>query len=118
MPRTTVTFFSIHMLFFIAFYIEIIRALNPVADCMTWFKFDKCIMPNNKNVYMCAIYMPPDKNVYYMYRKYNIDVFDVLQEHIEHFSALGTVSIIGGTTIFILKSKFTTVHTKSTVTYS
>jgi hypothetical protein len=52
-------------------------------------------MPNNKNVYMCAIYMSPDKNVYYMYRKYNIDVFDVLQEHIEHFSALGTVSIIG-----------------------
>jgi hypothetical protein len=34
--------------------------------------------------------------VYYMYRKYNIDVFDVLQEHIEHFSALGTVSVIGG----------------------
>jgi hypothetical protein len=29
------------------------------------------------------------------YRKYNIDVFDVLQEHIEHFSALGTVSVIG-----------------------
>lgn len=42
---------------------------------------------------MCAIYMPPDKNV--QHRKYNIDVFDVLQEHIEHFSALGTVSVIG-----------------------
>jgi hypothetical protein len=50
-------------------------------------------MPKNKNVYMCAIYMSPDKNVHY--RKYNIDVFDVLQEHIEHFSALGTVSVIG-----------------------
>ena len=37
--------------------------------------------------------MPPDKNVYY--RKYNVDVFDVLQEHIEHFSALETVSVIG-----------------------
>jgi hypothetical protein len=37
--------------------------------------------------------MPPDKNVYY--RKYNIDVFDVLQEHIEHVSAWGTVSVIG-----------------------
>jgi hypothetical protein len=42
---------------------------------------------------MCAIYMPPDKTVYY--RKYNIDVFDVVQEHIERFSALGTVSVIG-----------------------
>ena len=60
---------------------------------MIWFKFDKYIMPNNKNVNMCAIYMPSDKSVYY--RKYNIDVFDVLQERIEHFSALGTVSVIG-----------------------
>jgi hypothetical protein len=64
------------------FITEIVKC---VADCMIWFKFDKCIMPNNKNVYMCAIYMPPDKNVYY--RKYIIDVFDVLQEHIEDFSA-------------------------------
>ena len=37
--------------------------------------------------------MPPDKTVYY--RKYNIDVFDVVQQHIERFSALGTVSVIG-----------------------
>ncbi|VDI64106.1 Hypothetical predicted protein [Mytilus galloprovincialis] len=37
--------------------------------------------------------MPPDKNVYY--KKYDIDVFDVLQEQIEHFSNLGTVAVIG-----------------------
>jgi hypothetical protein len=55
-------------------YVEIVKC---VADCMIWFKFDKCIMPNNKNVYMCAIFLPPDKNVYY--RKYNIGVFDVQQ---------------------------------------
>jgi hypothetical protein len=36
--------------------------------------------------------MPPDKKVYY--RKYNVDVFDVLQEHIENISALGTVSVV------------------------
>ena len=36
-------------------YVEIVKC---VADCMIWFKFDKCIMPNNKNVhYIC---MPTD----------------------------------------------------------
>jgi hypothetical protein len=32
--------------------------LRYLADCMIWFKFEKCIMPNNKNVhYIC---MPTD----------------------------------------------------------
>jgi hypothetical protein len=36
-------------------YVEIVKC---VADSMIWFKFDKCIMPNNKNVhYIC---MPTD----------------------------------------------------------
>ena len=38
------------------------------VDCMIWFKLDKCIMSDDKNLYMCAIYIPPDKNVFY--RKY------------------------------------------------
>jgi hypothetical protein len=33
---------------------------------------------------MCAIYIPPDKNVFY--RKYEYDIFDVLQEEIELYS--------------------------------
>jgi hypothetical protein len=37
--------------------------------------------------------MPPDRNVFY--RKYDCDVFDVLQEQVEIFNALGTVSVIG-----------------------
>ncbi|XP_071123308.1 uncharacterized protein [Mytilus edulis] len=37
--------------------------------------------------------MPPYKNVYY--RKYDIDVFDNLQEHIEMFSNIGNVAVIG-----------------------
>ncbi|VDI17162.1 Hypothetical predicted protein [Mytilus galloprovincialis] len=37
--------------------------------------------------------MPPDKNVFY--RKCDKDVFDILQENIEHYSTLGTVAVIG-----------------------
>ena len=38
-------------------YVEIVKC---VADCMIWFKFDKCIMPNNKNVHYMYICMPTD----------------------------------------------------------
>jgi hypothetical protein len=38
-------------------------------------------MSDDKNLYMCAIYIPPDKNVFY--REYECDIFDVLQEEIE-----------------------------------
>jgi hypothetical protein len=40
-------------------------------------------MSDDKNLHMCAIYIPPDKNVFY--RKYECDIFDVLQAEIEYF---------------------------------
>jgi hypothetical protein len=42
---------------------------------------------------MCAIYIPPDKNIFY--RKYECDIFDVLQEEIELYSVDGNVAVIG-----------------------
>ena len=42
-------------------YIEIVKCC---VDCMIWFKIDKSIMPNCVDLYMCAIYMPPDRNVF------------------------------------------------------
>ena len=52
-------------------------------------------MIDDKNLYtgMCAIYIPPDKNVFY--RKYECDIFDVLQEEIELYSVDGNVAVIG-----------------------
>ena len=37
-------------------------------------------MSDDKNLYMFDIYIPPDKKVFY--RKYECDIFDVLQEEI------------------------------------
>jgi hypothetical protein len=66
---------------------------------------------------MCAIYIPSDKNVFY--RKYECDIFDVLQAEIELFSVDGNVAVIGDrTSVFILKCKFTTGFTESSVTNS
>ena len=42
-----------------------IKVIKNEADCMIWFKVDKIIMPNNMDLYMCVIYMPPDKNIFY-----------------------------------------------------
>ena len=60
---------------------------------MIWFKLDKCIMSDDKNLYMCAVYIPTEKNVFY--RKYECDIFDVLQEEIELYSVDGNVAVIG-----------------------
>ena len=72
---------------------KFIEFIECCVDCMIWFKIDKDIMFDNKNLYICAINMPPDKNVYY--RKYEHDVFDVLQEKIEMFSELGNIAVLG-----------------------
>ena len=71
-------------------YIKIVKCC---ADSMIWLKFDKSFMLNTTDLYMCAIYIPPDRNVFY--RKYICDVFEILQEQIEYFSSLGTVSVLG-----------------------
>lgn len=70
-----------------------ITFVKSCVDCMIWFKVDKSILCDNTDLYICSIYMPPYKNVYY--RKYDIDVFDNLQEHIEMFSNIGNVAVIG-----------------------
>ena len=50
-------------------------------------------MLNNTDLHMCAIYMPPDRNIFY--KKYNCNVFEILQKQIEYVSSLGTVSVLG-----------------------
>ena len=71
-------------------YLEVLKCC---ADSMIWLKISNSIMSDCKDLYLCAIYVPPDKNIFY--RKYDCDVFEVLQEHIEHYGALGNIAIIG-----------------------
>ena len=60
-------------------------------------------MLNNTDLYMCAIYMPPDRNIFY--KKYNCNVFEILQKQIEYVSSLGTVSVLGDINGWVVTEK-------------
>jgi hypothetical protein len=72
---------------------QYIKFVTCCTDSMIWYKFDKSVMLNDEELYMCTSYLPPDRNVFY--RKYNCDGFEILQEQIEYFWTLGTVSVTG-----------------------
>jgi hypothetical protein len=53
--------------------------------------FSHTVLRNSPSANFLII--PPDKNVFY--RKYECDIFDVLQEEIELYSVDGNVAVIG-----------------------
>lgn len=70
-----------------------IEIINCCADSMIWIKISNDIMSDSKYLYLCSMYMPPDNNR--CYQKYEYDVFEVLQEQIEHYCVLGNTVVIG-----------------------
>ena len=70
-----------------------IEFLNSSVDSIIWFKINKSLLYDNKDMYICASYVPPDKNVFY--RKYECDVFEVIEQQIEHYNGLGNIAVIG-----------------------
>ena len=62
---------------------QYIKFVACYADSMIWYKFDKSVMLNDEELYMCFSYLPPDRKVFY--RKYNCDGFEIIQEQIEYF---------------------------------
>ena len=68
-----------------------IEMLNCCAYSMIWIKISNAI--DSKDLYLCSIYMPPDNNIFY--QKYEYDIFEVLQEQIEHYCVLGNTVVIG-----------------------
>ena len=69
-----------------------IEILNCCADSMIWIITSNAIMSDSKDLYLCFIYMPPDNNIFD--QKYEYNVFEVLQEQIEHYCVLGNTVII------------------------
>jgi hypothetical protein len=59
---------------------QYIKFVTCCADSMIWYTFDKSIMLNDEDLYMCSSYVPPDRYVFYT--KYNCDGFEILQEQI------------------------------------
>jgi hypothetical protein len=38
--------------------------VKTCVDSIVWLKVDKSIMNNDEDLFICAIYVPPDKNVF------------------------------------------------------
>ncbi len=56
----------------------------------TWLKIHKELLSSRKDIFLCAIYIPPSESPYY-----SEDMFSTLEEETNHFQAQGNVLICG-----------------------
>ncbi len=56
----------------------------------TWLKIHKELLSSRKDIFLCAIYIPPSESPYY-----SKDMFSTLEEETNHFQAQGNVLICG-----------------------
>ncbi len=56
----------------------------------TWLKIHKELLSSRKDIFLCAIYIPPSESPYY-----SEDTFSTLEEETSHFQAQGNVLICG-----------------------
>ncbi len=66
--------------------------INTVKQgiCFTWLKIHKELLSSRKDIFLCAIYIPPSESPYY-----SEDMFSTLEEETNHFQAQGNVLICG-----------------------
>ncbi len=66
--------------------------INTVKQgkCYTWLKIHKELLSYRKDIFLCAIYIPPSESPYY-----SEDTFSTLEEETSHFQAQGNVLICG-----------------------
>ncbi len=55
-----------------------------------WLKINKHLTQTTKDVFLCAVYIPPSESPYY-----NEEIFESLHSEINHFQAQGSVLICG-----------------------
>ncbi len=66
--------------------------INTVKQgkCYTWLKIHKELLSSRKDIFLCAIYIPPSESPYY-----SEDTLSTLEEETSHFQAQGNVLICG-----------------------
>ncbi|XP_048053738.1 uncharacterized protein LOC125272717 [Megalobrama amblycephala] len=67
-------------------YIQIIKK----EKSHIWLKINKQLSQTTKDIFLCAIYIPPSESPYY-----NENIFETLHSQINHFQAQGCVLICG-----------------------
>lgn len=67
-------------------YIELIKK----GEFSIWLKIKKDLITTDKDVFLCAAYIPPSQSPYF-----NEDSFSILEDEISYFQAQGSVLICG-----------------------
>ena len=62
-------------------------------DCSIWLKIDRKILGIGSDLYVCAVYIPPEKSTYW-YNKSN-DPFSLLEMDVNNFQSKGIVIMLG-----------------------
>ncbi len=70
----------------IAKYIQIIKK----EETHIWIKIDNQLNQTTKDIFLCALYIPPSESPYY-----NENIFETLHSEINHFQAQGSVLVCG-----------------------
>ena len=70
-----------------------ISMVKLTEDSLVWLKFDKSMFTNDRDLFICCAYIPPEGNSFYTH--YDCDLFDKLESDIEYFSNQGAFCIIG-----------------------
>ena len=74
---------------------DIITLERIYFDTLVWLKIGKEYVNGDQDFYVCCLYIPPDRSVFYTL--YNCDLFFELESQIARFSEHGKVIIVGDT---------------------
>ena len=63
-------------------------------DCFVWLKIDKLCLNMNKNIFICATYIPPKDSTYWDTRP-NSDPYNMLEQDIAQYQQEGDILFLG-----------------------
>ncbi len=58
-----------------------------------WIKLDKVFFGLREDIYMCNVYIPPEKSD--LHKTSDLDYFDNLQDDIAQYSSMGEIIVVG-----------------------
>ncbi len=64
------------------------------SECFVWLKLDKNILNITNNIFICAVYIPPEDSTYWN-KQHDFDPFQILEQDIITFQEQGDVILIG-----------------------
>jgi hypothetical protein len=67
--------------------------LSQSGEYSIWLELNKTFFSLDQKLFVCVAYLPPENTTYS--KRSNIDCLSILEEQIQHFSALGNIILLG-----------------------